>query len=561
MPWLHNYSAVSHSLGLTAMVAALPIFFLFWALAYKRMKGYVAASLTLLLMLLVATTAYGMPGRAALSASVLGMASGLWPIGWIILTAVFFYNLTVEGGQSEIIQSSISSLSKDRRLQALLIAFCFSAFLEGVAGEGAPVAVAAAMLIGLGFKPLPAAVVCLVANTAPVPFGPVGVPTSMMISVTNLDGAAITRTIGSDMAILALLIPLLVLVVISGFKRTVDVWPAALVAGFSYAVTCFLVSHYLGVELPAIISAFVSMVCLIVFLKFWRPKQIWQFAYDSDNSTQTKTSYSRRQVLMAWSPYLLLMSMMSFWGTPALTRFVENKLHWVLNIPQWPGLDGIVYRTAPIVNVPTMYPASYRWNFLTAPGTAMLICAVATMAILRISPSRGLKVFRATCKEVEFALVTLAAVVGIGYLANYSGMSYTLGLACASYAGKLFPVFSPVIGWLGVFLTGSVTSSAALFGKLQQVTATQTGMNPVLTTSANIFGGVAGKLISPQSIAIACAATGLIGRETDIFRNTIKYSLALLGLVVVIVLLEAWVVPGAIPGDPGARMQRLALLH
>ena len=246
MPWLHNYSAVGHSLGLTAMVAALPIFFLFWALAYKRMKGYLAASLTLLLMLLVAVTAYGMPVRAAVSAAILGMASGLWPIGWIILTAVFFYNLTVEGGQSEIIQSSISSLSKDRRLQALLIAFCFSAFLEGVAGEGAPVAVAAAMLIGLGFRPLLAAVVCLVANTPPVPFGPVGVPTSMMISVTNINGTAITKTIGSDTAILALVIPLLVLVVISGFKRTIEVWPAALVAGFSYAVTCFLVSHYLG---------------------------------------------------------------------------------------------------------------------------------------------------------------------------------------------------------------------------------------------------------------------------------------------------------------------------
>jgi lactate permease len=253
------------------------------------------------------------------------------------------------------------------------------------------------------------------------------------------------------------------------------------------------------------------------------------------------------------------MSIMSFWGTPAFTRFVQDKLHWVLNIPHWPGLDGIVYRTAPIVDVPTMYPASYRWNFLTAPGTAMLICAVATMAILRISPSRGLKVFAATCKEVEFALVTLAAVVGIGYLANYSGISYTLGLACASYAGKLFPIFSPAIGWLGVFLTGSVTSSSALFGKLQQVTAIQTGINPVLTTSANLFGGVAGKLISPQSIAIASAATGLVGRETDIFRNTIKYSLALLGLVVLIVLLQAWVVPGVIPVDPGAGMTHLAL--
>ena len=559
MPWFHNYSAVGHSLGLTAMVAAVPIIFLFWALAYKRMKGYLAASLTLLLMLLVAVTAYGMPARAAVSAAILGMASGLWPIGWIILTAVFFYNLTVAAGQSGIIQSSISSLSEDRRLQALLIAFCFSAFLEGVAGEGAPVAVAAAMLIGLGFTPLLAAVVCLVANTPPVPFGPVGVPTSMMISVTNINGTAITRTIGSDMAILALVIPLLVLLVISGFKRTTEIWPAALVAGFSYALTCFVVSHYLGVELPAIVSSFVSMVCLIVFLKFWRPKQIWRFASDSSNNTAAKTHYTRRQVLTAWSPYLLLMSIMSFWGTPAFTRFVQDKLHWVLNIPHWPALDGIVYRTAPIVDVPTMYPASYRWSFLTAPGTAMLICAVATMAILRISPARGLKVFTATLKEVKFALITLAAVVGLGYLANYSGISYTLGLACASYAGKLFPIFSPAIGWLGVFLTGSLTSSSALFGKLQQVTATQAGMNPVLTTSANLFGGVAGKLISPQSIAIACAATGLVGRETDIFRKTIKYSLSLLGLVVLIVLVEAWVVPGVIPVDPGAGMTHLAL--
>jgi L-lactate transport len=561
MPWLHNYSALGHSLSLTAMVAALPVFFLLWALAYKRMKGYLAASLTLLLMLLVAVTAYGMPVRAAVSAAILGMASGLWPIGWIILTAVFFYNLTVEGGQSEIIQSSISSLSKDRRLQALLIAFCFSAFLEGVSGEGAPVAVAAAMLMGLGFKPLSAAVVCLVANTPPVPFGPVGVPTSMMISVTNIDTTVMTKTIGSDMAILALVIPFLVLVVISGFKRSIEVLPAALVAGFSYAVTCFVVSLYLGVELPAIISSFVSMVCLVVFLKFWRPKQIWRFAYDSNNPTQAKTSYTRRQVWIAWSPYLLLMSIMSFWGTPAFIRFVQNKLHWVLNIPHWPGLDGIVYRTSPIVDVPTVYPASYRWDFLTAPGTAMLICAIATMAILRISPARGLKVFRATCNQLVFALVTLAAVVGIGYLANYSGISYTLGLACASYTGKLFPVVSPVIGWLGVFLTGSVTSAAALFGKLQQVTAIQTGINPVLTTSANLFGGVAGKLISPQSIAIACAATGLVGRETDIFRNTIKYSLALLGFVVLIVLLEAWVVPGVIPADPGAGMNHLAFLR
>jgi lactate permease len=561
MHWLQNYSALENCQSLTALVATLPISFLFWALAYKRMKGYVAASLTLLLTLLVAVAAYGMPAPAAASAALLGMTSGLWPIGWIILTAVFFYNLTVEAGQSEIIQSSLASLTSDRRLQALLIAFCFSAFLEGVSGEGAPVAVAASMLIGLGFSPLSAAVVCLVANTPPVPFGPVGVPTSMMISVTNIDSAVMTKAIGSDMAILAVIIPFFMLIVISGFKRAVEVWPAALVAALSYAVTCFVVSHRLGVALPAIVSSFVSVVCLVVFLRFWRPTQTWQFPYDVAATNQAKAKYATRQILRAWSPYLFLLAIMSFWETPAFTQFVQNRLHWSLHIRHWPSLDGIVYQTAPIVDSPTMYPASYRWDFLTAPGTAMLICAIVAMAIFRIGPARGLKVFKATFKQLVFALIMLAAVVGIGYLANYSGMSYTLGLACASYARKLFPVFSPAIGWLGVFLTGSVTSSAALFGKLQQVSATQTGLNPVLTTSANLFGGVTGKLISPQSITVACAATGLVGREPDIFRKTIKYSLALLGVVILIVALQAWAIPGVVPVDPETTMKHIASLR
>jgi lactate permease len=380
----------------------------------------------------------------------------------------------------------------------------------------------------------------------------------MMISVTGINGAAITKAIGSNMTVLALVVPFLVLIVISGFKRAIEVWPAALVAGLSYAVTCFAVSHYLGAELPAIASSFVSLVCLAVFLRFWRPEQIWQFPYDTDKTHQSTSEYPVREVLRAWSPYVILMVIMSGWGTPAFIRFVQNRLHWVLNVPHWPGLHGIVYRTAPIVEAPTVYPATYRWDFFTAPGTAMLICALATMALLRISPSRGLKVLKHTYSQLALALITLAAVVGIGYLANYSGMSYTLGLASASYTGKLFPIFSPVIGWFGVFLTGSVTSSAALFGKLQQVTATQLGMNPVLTTSANLFGGVAGKLISPQSIAIACAATGLVGKETDVFRSTIKYSLALLGFVIVIELLQAWVIPWAVPVDSQPTIQHVA---
>lgn len=553
MHWLQNYSAVGHSLGLTGLVASVPIAFLFWALAYKRMKGHVAATATLLLMVLLAVAAYRMPARAAVSAALLGVISGLWPIGWIILAAVFFYNLTVEAGQSEVIESSLSSLTSDRRLQALLVAFCFAAFLEGVSGQGAPVAVAASILIGLGFPPVLAAVVCLIADTPPVPFGPVGVPTSMMISVTNIDSAALTTAIGLDMAILAAVIPFFMLVVISGFRRAVEVWPAVAVAGLSFGATCFVVCRYLGVELPAIIASFVSMLCLVVFLRFWRPKQIWQFS-ESAVSVRTSTRYTGREILKAWSPYLFMLSIMSFWEAPAFREFVQNKIHLVLNIPHWPSLDGIIYRTPPIVTNETVYRASYSLDLLGAPGTAMLICALVSMAILRVSPSRGTKVFKASFKQLQLPLATLAAVVGIGYLANYSGMSYTLGLACASYARRSFPVFSPAIGWLGVFLTGSVTSSAALFGKLQQVTASQTGINPVLTTSASLFGGVAGKLISPQSIAIACGATGMVGREGDIFRQTIKYSIALLVFVIGIVLLQAWVIPGVVAMSPETTM-------
>lgn len=549
MPWFHNYAAVGNSLGLTALVVAIPILFLFWALAFKRMKGHIAGLLTLLLTLIVTIAAYHMPIRAALSATALGMLNGLFPIGWIILTAVFFYNLTVEAGQFEIIKNSISSISPDRRLQALLIAFCFSAFMEGVAGQGAPVAVAAAMLIGMGFPPLSAAIVCLVGNTPPVPFGPVGVPTAMMISVTKINEHVMTKAIGQDMCIMALIIPVFMLVVLAGWKKAMEVLPAALVAGISYAITCHMVTEHVGVELPAIVSSFVSIICLIIFLKFWKPKTIWRFANDPEVSTEMAVTHTTGQVVKAWSPFVVLMAIMGVWGIPAYKGFILNKLHWFVSIPAWPWLDGVVFRAAPIVAKPAKYAASYRWEFFTAAGTAMFISALVAMIILGIGPARGAKVFGKTFTQLKFALVTLASVLGIAFLANYSGMSYTLGLAFAHYTGRAFPAFSPVIGWLGVFLTGSVTSSAALFGKLQQVTAVAIGVNPVLTTSANLFGGVMGKLISPQSIAVACAATGLVGRETDIFRSTLRYSLVLLLFVVVLVVLQAYVIPGMVPVD------------
>ena len=550
MPWNQNYSALNGSLLLTALVVAIPIFFLFWALAVKRMKGHVAGVLTLLITIIISVLVYKMPVSAALSAAALGMLTGLFPIGWIILTAVFLFNLTVESGQFEIIKSSISSLSPDRRIQALLIAFSFSAFMEGVAGQGAPVAVAAAMLIGLGFPALPAAVICLVANTPPVPFGPVGVPTIMMSTVTGIPATTMARAVGIDMAFMALIIPFFMVVVMVGFQRAKEVLPAALVAGISYAAASLVVSTYFGPELPAITASVFSLICLVIFIRFWQPKTVWNFPEDAATTVVTGSSYSAGQIFKAWSPFLILMIVMGIWGTPVFKNYAEKTHHWFLAVPKWPGLDGVVFRAAPIVAKPTAYAASYKWQWLVAPGTAMFISSLISMAILGISPATGGRVFLKTFKQLRFALITLASVIGLGFLANYSGMSFTLGLAFAVLTGMAFPIFSPIIGLVGVFLTGSVTSSAALFGKLQQVTAVHLGLNPVLTTSANLFGGVMGKLISPQSIAVACAAVGLVGKETDIFRKTLKYSMILLVLVIALVLLQAFVIPWILPTAP-----------
>jgi lactate permease len=552
MQWHHSYAALGGNLLLTAVVVAIPIFYLFWALAIQRMKGYIAGVTTLLITIVLTIAVYGMPVGVSLSAAALGMTTGLYPIGWIILTAVFLFNLTVESGQFEVIKSSISYLSPDRRVQALLIAFSFSAFMEGVSGQGAPVAVAAAMLIGLGFPALPAAVICLVANTPPVPFGPVGVPTIMMSTVTGIDQGIMAQGIGVDMALMALVIPFFMVVVMAGFKNATDVLPAALVTSVSYAVTSYVMSTNFGPELPAITSSFVSLVCLVVFLTVWKPKHIWRFPEDGPIEEKAGTRYTAGQIFKAWSPFLILMVVMGIWGLPAFKNWVLKDLKWFVAVPNWPGLDGLVFRTAPIVAKPTVYAASYRWDFFAAPGTAMFISALISMVVLKISPAAGVRVFVKTFKQLLFSLILLSSVIGLGFLANYSGMSFTLGLAFAEYTGKVFPAFSPIIGWLGVFLTGSVTSSAALFGKLQQVTAGALGMNPILTTSANLFGGVMGKLISPQSIAVACAAVGLVGRETDIFRLSLKYSLILLVFVVGLVLIQAFIFPGMLPTIPAA---------
>ena len=415
--------------------------------------------------------------------------------------------------------------------------------MEGVSGQGAPVVVAAAMLMGLGFPALPAALICLIGNTPPVPFGPVGTPTIMMATVTNLDPLVVSSAVGLDMTILAPIIPIFMMVVLSGWRNALGVLPAAIVAGVGYAIPCFFVSRYMGPELPAILSSVVSMLSLVAFLKFWKPKKIWRFPSDSDTDHGMDIKYTTGQIVKAWSPFIILIIVMGIWGFPVFKNWVLNDLKWFARVGSWPWLDGIVYQVAPVVVGPTKYAASYRMDLFSAPGTAMLISALISMVVLGISPSKGVQVFTRTFKQLSFALITLASVIGIGFLANYSGMSHTLGLAFANYTGMLFPIFSPVIGYVGVFLTGSVTSSAALFGKLQQVTAMQLAMNPLLTISASMFGAVIGKLISPESIAVACAGTGMVGREPDIFRMTVRYSIFLLEIVVVLVLIEAFVIP------------------
>lgn len=546
MKWYQDYSALGDNLFLTAVVVAIPIFFLFWALAFKRMKGHIAGLITLGIALVIAVAVYGMPVGAAISATILGAVNGLFPIGWIVITAVFLFNLVVESGQFEVIKNSISSLSGDRRIQALLIAFSFSAFMEGTSGQGAPVAIAAAMMIGLGFKPLPAALLCLIANVPPVPFGPVGTPTIMMSTVTGLTGFQLAQSIGREMMVFCFIIPIFMLVVMAGWRSTMEVMPAVLVTGGSFAITYFLVTNLMGPDLPAIASSIVSLLALGIFLKVWQPKTTWRFPDDPKLNLNAGLNLTGGQIFKAWSPFLVLMVVMGIWGIPAFKNFVLKDLQWFVNIKSWPGLNGIVYKSAPIVAEPSLYAASYRWDFFSAAGTAMFITAIITMVILKISPAKGVAVFGKTFKQLAYSLITIASVIGLAYLSNYCGLSYTLGLAFAA-TGKLFPLFSPVIGWLGVFLTGSVTSSAALFGKLQQVTAGQLDLNPLLTTSANLLGGCMGKLISPQSIAVAAAATGLVGRETEIFRSTYKYSVMLLVMVAVVIVFLAYIAPGILP--------------
>ncbi|RRV04124.1 L-lactate permease [Pseudomonas sp. v388] len=538
--WQQLYTPLG-SLWLSAAAALIPIIFFFLALAVFRLKGHVAGSITLALSVLVAIFAFGMPGDMALASAVYGFAYGLWPIAWIIVAAVFLYKLTVKSGQFEIIRSSIMSITDDQRIQVLLIGFCFGAFLEGAAGFGAPVAITAALLVGLGLNPLYAAGLCLIANTAPVAFGALGIPVIVAGQVSGLDAFKIGAMAGRQLPFLSIFVPFWLMFMMDGVRGVKETWPAALVAGTTFAITQFLTSNFIGPELPDITSALVSIVSLTLLLRVWQPQRASDTVVVSGGSaaiiggpggfkqqprSMTKSPYSLGQIIKAWSPFLILTAMVTLWTLkPFKAMFLPGGFMqaWTFNIPV-PYLDQLVMKGAPVVAKVTAMPAVYKFDLIAATGTAILFSAILAMLVLRITPKTGLTTFKETLIELRWAIMSIGMVLAFAFVMNYSGMSSTLALVLAG-TGAAFPFFSPFLGWLGVFLTGSDTSSNALFGSLQATTANQLGVSDILMVAANSSGGVTGKMISPQSIAVACAATGLVGKESDLFRFTLKHSI------------------------------------
>ncbi|HDS0930908.1 MULTISPECIES: lactate permease LctP family transporter [Pseudomonas] len=548
--WQQLYTPLG-SLGLSALAAVIPIVFFFLALAVFRLKGHVAGSITLALSILVAIFAFQMPVDMALAAAGYGFLYGLWPIAWIIVAAVFLYKLTVKSGQFEVIRSSVLSITDDQRLQVLLIGFCFGAFLEGAAGFGAPVAITAALLVGLGFNPLYAAGLCLIANTAPVAFGALGIPIIVAGQVTGIDAFHIGAMTGRQLPLLSLFVPFWLVFMMDGLRGVKETWPAALVAGLSFAVTQYFTSNFIGPELPDITSALASLICLTLFLKVWQPKRAFSEAKGSVGAAVVQPSgsqpspYSFGEIFKAWSPFLILTVLVTIWTLkPFKAAFAPGgaMYNFVFNFAI-PHLDQLVIKTAPIVAAPTAMPAVFKLDPISATGTAIFLSALISMAVLKINFKTGLTTFKETFWELRWPILSIGMVLAFAFVTNYSGMSSTMALVLAG-TGAAFPFFSPFLGWLGVFLTGSDTSSNALFSSLQATTAHQIGVNDTLLVAANTSGGVTGKMISPQSIAVACAATGLVGKESDLFRFTVKHSLFFATIVGLITLVQAYWLTG-----------------
>jgi len=540
--WPHNYVPVAGSLPLSALIASLPIFVLLFMLGVVRKAAWVSSLGGLAGAIIVALFVYRMPVSLMASSIFYGAVQGWFPIGWVVFTAILLYNITVHTGKFEIIKDSIGNLTSDRRLQALLIAFAFGAFIEGAAGFGTPVAVSAAMLTGLGFSPFYAAGICLLANTAPVAFGSIATPINMLTTVTGLPIMRLSAGVGRICAPVSVIIPAYLIMVMGGWGALRTIIPAAALCGVLFAGTQFVVSNFVGPELTDILGSLAAIVGLVILLKVWHPKD--RFALPGDQPAPPAKHIPTGALLHAWSPYALLVLFVLLWSyKPIQAQLASTQIR----IP-WPGLHNLIQQVSPVVATPTPYGAVYAFNYLGASGTSCLIVAVLSALILGMKPGDFFKVLMSTIKQLALAELTIGTVLGLAFLMNYSGTTATLGLAFAA-TGATFPFFSALLGWLGVFLTGSDTSANALFGNLQVVTARSLGMNATLMASANSAGGVMGKMISLQSVAVASAATAMhSGKdESRLFRFTLRHSIFLACVTGLITVFYAYVAPGLAP--------------
>ena len=561
--WNQHYLIWGLPLFGSALVAAIPIFLLLILLGVFRRPSWQASLAGLAATCLLAVAAYGMTVRHLVSSATYGAAFGLFPITWIVFWALVLYRITIESGNFEIIKESIGTITADMRLQVLLVAFAFGAFLEGGAGFGTPVAVAAAMMTGLGFTPLYAAAICLLANTAPVAFGAIGIPVITLAGITNLPVDQLSAAVGKICAPISFFIPTYLIVVLCGGAAVFEVWPALLVCGGSFAGMQFLVSNFIGAPLTDILSSLTAILALIVLLRYWSPKVIstvhemgGNAHWESDGPVDIQQPASRvrddvakkveqkqlnthtaSEILIAWSPYILLVVSVLAWGY----KPIQHILSTVTVTFPWPWLHNEIRRTPPVVTRAAPYAAIYNLNWLAAAGSSCMFAALVSTVFLRLGVSTFFRILGKVAKQLMFPTITVTSVLALAFVMNYCGATATLGLAFAA-TGALFPFFSSLLGWLGVFLTGSDTSANALFGSLQVVTANKLGFSPTLIAASNSAGGVMGKMISIQTIAIAAAATGLsVSGQAKLFRFTLKHSLVLASVVGLEVLLYAYV--------------------
>jgi lactate permease len=550
--WGNNlWSQVYNPLGnaaLSTMVAATPVVLLLALIASGKVKAHWAAVIALISALLVASLVFTMPWGLSIRASLLGAAIGLFPIGWIILNVIFLYRLTVEKGWFQILQQSIGGITTDRRLQLLLIAFSFGAFFEGASGFGTPVAVTGAILIGLGFSPLAASGLSLIANTAPVAYGALGTPIAGLAAVTGYDPYILGAMVGRQLPFFSLIVPFWLIWAFAGWRGMIQIWPAVLVSGASFAIPQFLISNYVNPWIVDIGASIVSMACLAGFLQIWRPKKLWTSPAlrGRDESAATmppppkiEKQASREEIMWAWVPWVILSAVVAIWATDRFKALVNPIFTWNYPIT---GLHNLVQKVPPVVAKPATEAAVFSFTYLSFTGTGILIAAIIAGFVMRFSFADLIKSYGRTLWVVRYSLLTIAAMLAIGTLTRFSGLDATLGLAFAG-TGILYPFFGTLLGWLGVALTGSDTASNVLFGGLQKITSEQLGLSPILMGAANSAGGVMGKMIDAQSIVVASTATNWFGQEGMILRFVFWHSIALACLVGVLIMLQAYVPP------------------